>query len=75
MQVIKCAHTGTQVRTIIIQMNDNNHYDHPLAQLLLNLIGTWSTKGCTEVLVSGDVTTCECTYMAHFGILFVSYSK
>ena len=34
--------------------------------------GAWSTDGCTKVAANGDSIGCECTQLAHFGILFVS---
>ena len=35
--------------------------------------GAWSPDGCTEVVTgSGNEKVCECTQLAHFGILFVS---
>ena len=34
--------------------------------------GAWSTEGCKEVMREGNRRVCECTQLAHFGILFVS---
>ena len=34
--------------------------------------GAWSTEGCKEVMKEGNKRVCECTQLAHFGILFVS---
>ena len=33
--------------------------------------GAWSTEGCREVMREGNRRVCECTQLAHFGILFV----
>ena len=34
--------------------------------------GAWSTSGCREVERDGNRRVCECTQLAHFGMLFVS---
>ena len=34
--------------------------------------GAWSTEGCREVVRDGNRRVCECSQLAHFGILFVS---
>ena len=34
--------------------------------------GSWSTEGCREVMREGNRRVCECTQLAHFGILFVN---
>ncbi len=34
--------------------------------------GVWTTEGCKEVMREGNKRACECTQLAHFGILFVS---
>ena len=34
--------------------------------------GAWSTEGCREVVREGNRRVCECSQLAHFGVLFVS---
>ena len=36
--------------------------------------GAWSTTGCKEVVIDREknVRSCECSQLAHFGLLFVS---
>ena len=33
--------------------------------------GAWSTEECREVVREGSRRECECSQLAHFGILFV----
>ena len=37
--------------------------------------GTWSGDGCKEVVRGNNRRVCECTQLAHFGILFVCYNE
>ena len=38
----------------------------------MDRFGAWSTEGCRMVMKEGNRLVCECTQLAHFGILFVS---
>ena len=37
--------------------------------------GAWSSDGCREVMREGNRRVCECSQLAHFGILFVNLTK
>ena len=38
-------------------------------------VGAWSTDGCREVMREGNRRVCECSQLAHFGILFVNLTN
>ena len=56
---------------------------HVVASIILLLpsgdlgdrFGAWSTDGCREVMREGNRRVCECSQLAHFGILFVNLTK
>ena len=61
---------GTKVYILCIIMCHLYHLIH--AGHSEDRYGSWSTEGCREVMREGNRRVCECTQLAHFGILFVS---
>ena len=69
-----CVHWDvTQNGKMILWKLTLNHVDCVMTLLYTGGFGAWSPDGCTEVVTgSGNEKFCECTQLAHFGILFVS---
>ena len=78
---------GTKARTVKLQFYKAcyairaNLASYAISAYIMLLLdsedrfGAWSTEGCREVVREGNRRVCECTQLAHFGILFVNLIK